>query len=154
MNIEIILNIDSSLKISSFSCVMCLKSKKSPSITIAKKGIFWWGISNFNVVYWIASHLTKFCHYSLKSINSNFREKLTFFWQKFKLVLYVYCATFATIVRQSKGLFYVFPNILSKHNPICTKFCTLVFGNVCEIDTKNRLNMTITFEIIIILNHF
>ena len=96
------------LLISSFSCAMCLKFKKSPLITIAKKGIFWWGISNFNVVYWIASHLTKFCHYSSKSINSNFCEKLTFFWQKFKLVLYVYCAAFATIVRQSKGLFYNF----------------------------------------------
>ena len=49
-----------------------------------------------------------FCHYSLKSINFNFREKLTFFWQKFKLVLYVYCAAFATIVRQSKMLVYNF----------------------------------------------
>ena len=97
-----------------------------------------------------------FCHYSLKSMNSNFREKLTFFWEKFKLVLYVYCAAFVTIVRQSKGLFYnvIFPNILSKHKPIYTKFCTLISGNVHEIGTKNQLNMTITFEAIIILSQF
>ena len=50
--------------------------------------------------------------------------------------------------------FYVFPNILSKHNPIYTKFCTLVFGNAYEIGTKNQLNITITFEVNIILSHF
>ena len=65
-------------------------------------------IFNFDVAYSIASHLPKFCHYSLKSINSNFREKLTFFRQEFKLALYAYCAAFATIVRQSKGICYDF----------------------------------------------
>ena len=39
---------------------------------------------------------------------------------------------------------------LSKHIPNYTKFCTLVVGNVYEIGTKNQLNMTITFEVIII----
>ena len=43
---------------------------------------------------------------------------------------------------------------LSKHIPICTKFGTLVVGNVYEIGTKNQLNMTITFEVIIIWSHF
>ena len=47
-------------------------------------------------------------HYFSKFINSNFRKKLTFFWQEFKLVLYVYCAAFANFVRQSKGLVYDF----------------------------------------------
>ena len=48
--------------------------------------------------------------------------------------------------------FYVFQNILSKNNPIYTKFCTLglVLGLVYEIGTKNELNITITFEVIII----
>ena len=97
-----------------------------------------------------------FCHYSLKSINFNFREKLTFFWQEFKLVLYVCWAAFATIVRQSKRLFYnfmFFPNISRKHTSIYTKFCTLVSGYVYEVGTKNQLNMNITFEVIIILSH-
>ena len=50
--------------------------------------------------------------------------------------------------------FYDFPNILSKHNSVYTKFCTPVFGNVYEIRTKNQLNMAINFEVIIILSHF
>ena len=105
---EIILNIDSLFKILWFSFAMCLKSKKSPSITISKKGVFWQGIFNFNIAYWIRSHLTKFCHYSLKSSNFNFHEKLTFLGEEFKLVLYLHCAAFATLLWQSKGLFYNF----------------------------------------------
>ena len=50
--------------------------------------------------------------------------------------------------------FCVFSNILSKHNPIYTKFYTLVFGYVYEIGTKNELNTNITFQVIITLSHF
>ena len=104
----------------------------------------------------ISSKSSKFCHYSLKSINSNFCEKLTFFWQEFKLVWYVWCTTFATIVRQSKGLFYHFMIFQISYVNIIgfiPKFAHW-FLKRYEFRTKNQPNMAFNFENIIILSHF
>ena len=60
-----------------------------------------------------------------------------------------YCAAIKKALLQ----FYVFPNISRKHTSIYTKFCTVVSGYVYEVGTKNQLNMSITFEVIIILSH-
>ena len=153
---EIILNIDSLFKILWFSFAMCLKSKKSPSITISKKGVFWQGIFNFNIAYWIRSHQTKFCHYSLKSSNFNFCQKLTFFLARIQVsFICILCRICHSPVAIERPLlqFYVFPNISSKHNLIHTKFCTLFSGFVYEIGTKNQLNVNITFKVIVMLSH-
>ena len=85
----------------------------------------------------------------------NWSKKLIFFGQQFKWVLYVYCAAFATIVRQWKASFTIlcFPNILSKHKPIFTKFWALVSGYIYDIGTKDQLNTNITSEVIISLSH-